>query len=586
MNEIFNNNLNNSYEEENNEEKGIKDIKKTIKTYKFHMFHHNGLLEKLKKNGINPNSIDEIFKKNASLLIEFLKNNNENTLKKSFSEINILNNKNIGNKNYQTLNQNSINILKSYYESYGKNNNKEFQLNNINQINKESQKKDSKMYDYSKDKKRNSIYSLNSKKIKIKKKFSIDSNKQYNNSLNNSFRKEESKNIQKGKKGRASVQLSSNKVYLSINEDNFINNEEQNQKVNESNSNNEKIVKLKDNNKSNNNIFKKIPINKSRQKSSKRYSNFTHISNNSNSNYYIQNNFKNSLPNIKRYNKIFYLHNNKRSFYKHKSYNSFQPYSIKGSVNFKKMLSRAYLDKINRIEENIYSTITPNYEAIRPKCIMKVTYKNKKYNLHRPPFKGMSADYTFDMNKIFFKYNNHIPPKSFEFYKMAGRGNSTNSKLPSFMIGKFDRQSCITFNEKNLKLNSYANGQLKSSISSFNDRKSFNFKLNEEKSKNNFGNDQFIEFENKVKKIIEEGIINNNECESNLDNEKVSNNSNNTENKNINSIPFRIKTMFKNFMSEYKRKNSLGNKIDGITFKSFKNTYKKQKYCKEYNDYD
>ena len=583
MNDIFYNNLNNSYEEEKDEEQEIKGLKKTIKTYKFHMLHHNGLLAKLKKIGINPNSIDEICNKNESLLIEFLKNNDENTLKKSFSELSLLNNKNIINKNYQTLNPNSINILKSYYESYG-NNNKQLQIKNINQINKESQEQDSKVNNDSKKRKRNSVYALNNKKIKIKKRLSIDSNKQFNNSLNNSYRREEVKNNQKGKKGRSSVQLQSNKVYLSVNEDNIIiDNDEKNQKGNEFKSINEKIIKLKDNNKLNNNFFQKIAMNNTRQKSSKRSnSTFTHISNNSNNNnnFYIQNNFKNILPNIKRENKIFYLNNNKKPHYKYKRNNSY--HFIKGGVNFKKMLSRAYLDKISSFVENIYSAITPNYLAIEPKCIMKVTYKNRKYNLQRPPFKGMSADYTFDMNKIFFKYNNHIPPKSFEFQKMAGRGHSTNTKLPSFMIGQFDRKACITFNEKNLKMNSYANGQLKGSISSFNNKKSFNYKLNDETNKRNFDKEKNAEFENLVKKIIEEGINNNNESKSYKNNEKASNNSNNTENKIINSIPFRIKTMFKNFMSEYKRKNSLGDKIDGITFKSFKNTNKKQKYFKEY----
>ena len=99
------------------------------------------------------------------------------------------------------------------------------------------------------------------------------------------------------------------------------------------------------------------------------------------------------------------------------------------------MLSRAYLDKLKSNVEKIYSTITPNYLSVEPKCIMKVKYKNKKYNETKPAFKGLSADYTFDMNKIFFKYNNHAPPKSFEFQKMAGRGTTSETQLPSFMIG-------------------------------------------------------------------------------------------------------------------------------------------------------
>ena len=42
------------------------------------------------------------------------------------------------------------------------------------------------------------------------------------------------------------------------------------------------------------------------------------------------------------------------------------------------------------------------------------------------------------------------------------------------------------------------------------------------------------------------------------------------EKKFINSIPFRVNSLFKNFMAEYNRKNSSPEKIDGITFKNFK----------------
>ena len=147
------------------------------------------------------------------------------------------------------------------------------------------------------------------------------------------------------------------------------------------------------------------------------------------------------------------------------------------------------------------------------------------------------------------------------------------------MLGQFDRKSCVTFNEKNLKMNSYANGQLKESISSFNDRKSFNYRLNDEKFNNKCDEEAKAKFENLVKKIMEEGIINNNESEI------IKDNNTNVENKIINSIPFRVKTMYRNFMSEFKRKNNQGNKIDGITFKSYNNLNRKEKICKEYNDF-
>lgn len=55
----------------------------------------------------------------------------------------------------------------------------------------------------------------------------------------------------------------------------------------------------------------------------------------------------------------------------------------------------------------------------------------------------------------------------------------------------------------------------------------------------------------------------------------------------VNSIPFRIKSMFKNFMSEYKRDiNPRNNIIDGITFKSF-NIFSndRNKFSKGYNNF-
>ena len=243
------------------------------------------------------------------------------------------------------------------------------------------------------------------------------------------------------------------------------------------------------------------------------------------------------------------------------------------------MLSRAYLNKLKAHDENIYSTITPNYLAVEPKCIMKVKYKNRKYNLQRPPFKGLSADYTFDMDKLFFKYNNHIPPKTFMFHKLTGRDYNSEKKLPSFMIGQFNRNSVNTLNEKNLIMNCYSNGHLKQSKSSFNDKKSFNYVLNYQRNKS--FNESQIEFENVVKKIMEKGIVNN-------DDEKYYNNDGNKkENEIVNSIPFRIKTMLRNFMAEYKRDlNQRNNRIDGITFKSFKIfNNKRNKFSKEYNNF-
>ena len=301
-----------------------------------------------------------------------------------------------------------------------------------------------------------------------------------------------------------------------------------------------------------------------------------------NQNYKNKNNSK-KYSNVTNYVCKKYQAKNGNKIFTNKKYlkiNSLlHPYYIKGSISFKKMLSRAYINKLKTHVGDIYSTITPNYLAVEPKCIMKVAYKKRKYNFQRPPFKGLSGDYTFDMDKIFFKYNNHIPPKTFAFHKLTGRDYNSEKKLPSFMIGQFNRNSVNTLNEKNLIMNCYSNGQLKQSKSSFNDKKSFNYVLNYQNNKS--FNENQNEFENLVKKIMEKGIVNND------DKKYYNNDGNKKENEIVNSIPFRIKSMYKNFMSEYKRDiNPRNSIIDGITFKRF-NIFNndRNKFSKGYNNF-
>ena len=84
-------------EEEEKEEKDNSDKKKKLKTYKFHIFHHNGILNALKKNGINAN---QVFKENQDLITDLIKfsdyNNKTKPFKKSISEVS---NQNFKNKN-------------------------------------------------------------------------------------------------------------------------------------------------------------------------------------------------------------------------------------------------------------------------------------------------------------------------------------------------------------------------------------------------------------------------------------------------------------------------------------------------------
>ena len=346
------------------------------------------------------------------------------------------------------------------------------------------------------------------------------------------------------KKGRSSEDISSNKAYkYFIEKNNIIN-------------------------KSSTNIFKKISIQDLNKTSKRNNSTFDLLSSNSNNILFIN---KKNLTNITNNttNKFYYIRNNKKPnlYSKTKSINNniesikyFQPH-IKGSVSFKKMLSRDYLNRLGvQKVDGIYSTISPSYDLVEPKCIMKVSYSNKRNNSPNT-FKGLGVEATFDMDKMFFKYNNHNPPKGFKFDKRIGRGHSLDEKLPLFMSGQVDRNSCYNFNDKNLKLNYYANGRLRQLISCLNEKKSFNFKLKDNKEEET---EEQKNFENFAKEIFEKGILNNNEIKSSEEDSGI------LENKLTNSIQFRVNSLFKNFMAEYKRKSKFPEKIDGITFKNFK----------------
>ena len=151
---------------------------------------------------------------------------------------------------------------------------------------------------------------------------------------------------------------------------------------------------------------------------------------------------------------------------------------IKG-VPFSKMLSRQYLDSLEYEEEPLHPLVNPKYNFIHPKCIMKVIYSNRANNNKRVKrFQGIGEEVTFDADKLYYKYNNHFPAKSFYFSKSTGRSSSVDGYLPSYLVKLGNRSSCIVFNDKSYKLNFFSEGKFNDQISSFNQHKSFNQKLN------------------------------------------------------------------------------------------------------------
>ena len=244
-------------------------------------------------------------------------------------------------------------------------------------------------------------------------------------------------------------------------------------------------------------------------------------------------------------------------------------------VNFEKMLSRDYINKLNQHVNNIHSTITPNYDFIRPKVIMKVVYAQKHYNKNRA--KEFKSDYNqivFDINKSYNNYNNHFPPKNIYLGKMTGR--KVDKTLPSYMLDQYNRNAFNTFNDKSLKMNNFANGDLLEQKSSFNEKRTFNYKLNDQYT----GNDKFgleRELDTLFRKITKYPIGNKKNNYSELKSLSCSS----SENQNNRYINFINQAVTRQKFPEYYQVNldkfgkypfSCGEKIDGFTMKTIKSS--------------
>ena len=244
-------------------------------------------------------------------------------------------------------------------------------------------------------------------------------------------------------------------------------------------------------------------------------------------------------------------------------------------VNFEKMLSRDYFKKLNEQEKNTYSSISPNYDTIMPKCIMKVVYAQKYYKKNRT--KEFKSDYNqivFDIDKSYNKYNNHFPPKNIFFGKMTGR--KIDNTLPSYMLDQYNRNAFNTFNDKSFKMNNFSNGDLLEQRSSFNQKRTFNFKLNDQYMGNE-PNSLNKELDAIFRKVTRYPISN----KKNTYGELRSNSCSSSENQNIRYINFLNQTVMRTKLPEYYQVNldkfgkypfSCGEKIDGFTMKTIKSS--------------
>ena len=237
------------------------------------------------------------------------------------------------------------------------------------------------------------------------------------------------------------------------------------------------------------------------------------------------------------------------------------------AINFKKMLSREYLNKIKSSKEPIHPMVTPNYSSVEPKTIMKVLYSKTSKKDNNNKMIAYNNDFTYDINEIYNKYNNHHYPKKFNLSKMCGRFENEKNTLPVFMLRSFDRNSIDNLNESSLKMNNYANSTFQDFKSSFKVKQTFNarIKLNELKNEN-----QVMQYNKKfnLKKMLNKKLRY-------LDEKK--------EKSDISIIP--RNTWWKNRLGEFYKKDYdelsqnfsssfLGTKVDGITYKIYENKSK------------
>ena len=237
------------------------------------------------------------------------------------------------------------------------------------------------------------------------------------------------------------------------------------------------------------------------------------------------------------------------------------------AINFKKMLSREYLNKIKSSKEPIHPMVTPNYSSVEPKTIMKVLYSKTSKKDNNNKIISYNNDFTYNINEIYNNYNNHHYPKKFNLSKMCGRFENEKNTLPVFMLRSFDRNSIDNLNESSLKMNNYANSTFQDFKSSFKVKQTFNarIKLNELKNEN-----QVMQYNKKynLKKMLIKKIRY-------LDEKK--------EKSDISIIP--RNTWWKNRLGEFYKKDYdelsqnfsssfLGTKVDGITYKIYENKSK------------
>ena len=153
--------------------------------------------------------------------------------------------------------------------------------------------------------------------------------------------------------------------------------------------------------------------------------------------------------------------------------------NVKGP-NFKQMISRETLDKLQDDKIPVVPYLLPNFSSVRERQIMMVVYDRKKHKINRAKSATLGRiDNTFyyNPNDILTKINNYVSTHPPNFNMMTSRPDD-DDPLPSYMKRIYTRNSCYDVTQLSLKLNNFKNRGFATMNSSFWPKKSFNKIIN------------------------------------------------------------------------------------------------------------
>ena len=238
------------------------------------------------------------------------------------------------------------------------------------------------------------------------------------------------------------------------------------------------------------------------------------------------------IKNIKKFN-IFRKSNKKKDKVERpKSSNIKRKLNIKGPDFNKTMTREQYYNLADKGLVIPFSL--PNFKQVRERPLTMVVYERPIYKKYtKKEIKGITPDMYNDIYKHLESINNHKRCKTPNFSKMTNYKKNDKNPLPIYMRGMTSRGACDTMNEKNLKMNNFAEGKFLSNYTSFWPKKSFN-------------------------KIVNLNLLNSKAFLENVLNKE--------------GISHFLKNTLKFYRKNYKSllKESLLNKFDNVTYKTIK----------------